>query len=256
MSSPRETGEPALEEAAIWQQVEFGSYTADFSLWRELAEAADGPVLELGSGAGRVALHLAEAGAELIPVERDPDLAAQLESSAADRGRSVSAVVADLSSPADLRLPARPALAIGALHLIQDLDGAARPALLGRLAELMAPGGTIALTVVDETTLLSAGAAATQILPDMLELDGWVYSSEPLWVQVGEDVLTVRRLRERVSPEGRIERTVHDDILHRVSPDRLELEAAGAGLRRAGRRQISSGPNEADSAVVLLEVPG
>ena len=50
----------------------------------------------------------------------------------------------------------------------------------------MAPGGTIALTVVDETTLLSAGAASTQILPDMRELDGWVYSSEPLWVQVGD----------------------------------------------------------------------
>ncbi len=119
----------------------------------------------------------------------------------------------------------------------------------------MAPGGTIALTVVDETTLLSSGAAATQILPDMRELDGWVYSSEPLWVQVGDEVLTIRRLRERVSPEGDIERTVHDDLLHRVSPDRLELEAEEAGLRSAGRRQISSGPNEADSTVVLIEVP-
>jgi hypothetical protein len=74
-------------------------------------------------------------------------------------------------------------------------------------------------------------------------------------VQVGDDVLTVRRLRERVSPGGQLERTVHDDVLHRVSPDRLELEAEEAGLRRAGRRQISSGPNEADSTVVLLEVP-
>jgi hypothetical protein len=52
-----------------------------------------------------------------------------------------------------------------------------------------------------------------------------------------------------------MERAVHDENLHRVSPDRLELEAEEAGLRRAGRRQISSGPNEADSAVVLLEVP-
>jgi hypothetical protein len=103
---------------------------------------------------------------------------------------------------------------------------------------------------------LSAGAAATQILPDMREIDDWVYSSEPLWVQVGDEALTVRRLRERVSPDGQMERTVHDDLLHRVSPDRLELEAEETGLRRAGRRQISSGPNEADSAVVLLEVPG
>jgi hypothetical protein len=255
MSSPREADAPALEDAAIWQQVEFGSYTADLPLWRELAEAADGPVLELGSGAGRVALSLCEEGLEVIPLERDSGLASQLEASAAERGLSLQAVVADLGSPAELRLPSKPALAIGPLHLIQVLDGAARPALLGILADLMAPAGTVALTVVDETTLLQAGTAATQILPDMRELDGWVYSSEPLWVQVGEDVLRVRRLRERVSPEGRMERTVHDEILHRVSPERLELEAEDAGLRPVGRRQISSGPDEADSTVVILEVP-
>jgi predicted O-methyltransferase YrrM len=256
MSSPHETDAGALEESAIWQQVEFGSYTADLALWGELAENAAGPVLELGAGAGRVALHLAEAGAEVIAVERDPGLAAQLEHSTADRGLTVSVVVADLGAPAELHLSSRPGLAIGPLHLIQELDGAARPPLLRRLAELMAPGASIALTVVDEATLLSAGTAATQILPDMRELDGWVYSSEPLWVQVGDETLTVRRLRERVSPDGEMQRTVNDDILHRVSPDRLELEAEEAGLRPAGRRQISSGPNEADSTVVLLEAPG
>ena len=255
MSSQQETGPPALEEPGIWQQVEFGSYTADLDLWRELAEAAHGPVLELGSGAGRVSRYLAETARELIAVERDPGLAAELENVAAKNDLPVSVVVADLASPTNLRLPSTPALAVGPLHVVQVLDGAARPGLLRRLAELMAPGGMIALTVVDETTLLSSGAAATQILPDMRELDGWVYSSEPLWVQVGDEVLTIRRLRERVSPEGHIERTVHDDLLHRVSPDRLELEAEEAGLRSAGRRQISSGPNEADSTVVLIEVP-
>jgi predicted O-methyltransferase YrrM len=255
MSRARNTGAPEATEAAIWQQVEFGSYGADLPLWTELAEAADEPVLELGAGAGRVGLHLAGEGHEVIAVERDPDLAAALERSASERGLPLSLVAADLGSPADLCLPSRPKLAIGPLHVIQVLDGAARPALLGRLGDLMEPCSAVALTVVDESTLLSAGAAATQILPDMRELAGWLYSSEPLWVQVGDDVLKVRRLRERVSPDGRMERSVHDEVLHRVSPDRLELEAEEAGLRRAGRRQISSGPNEADSTVVLLEVP-
>jgi hypothetical protein len=254
MSRPPETDAPALEEAAIWQQVEFGSYEADLALWRELAASADGPVLELGAGAGRVALDLAEAGAEVLALERDRALASELRRSAADRGLSIAVIGADLADPAELGLPSRPGLAIGPLHLVQELDGDTRSALLRRLAELLAPSATIALTLVDETTLLNAGAAAPQILPDMRELDGWVYSSEPLWVQVGDEALTVRRLRERVSPAGEMTRTVHDDVLRRLSPDRLELEAENAGLRRAGRRQISSGPNEADSAVVLLEV--
>src|SRR5262245_6809582 len=179
MSASREPGAPAVDEAAIWQQVEFGTYTADLPLWRELASAAGGPVLELGSGAGRVALDLAASGVDVIPVERDHGVASQLEASAASHGISLAVVAADLGSPARLRLPARPALAIGPLHIIQMLDAGARRALLGRLAELMQPGGTIALTLVDETTLLSAGAASPQILPDMRELGGWVYSSEP-----------------------------------------------------------------------------
>ena len=244
-----------MSDTATWQLVEFGSYTADLPLWEELARAADGPVLELGSGAGRVAQHLAGLGREVIAIERDPGLAAALEASCADRDLPVSVVSGDLGAPDDLRLPDRPALAIGPLHVIQVLNGTARPVLLGHLADLLLPGALIALTVVDESTLLSAGRASTQILPDMRELDGWVFSSEPLWVQVGDEALTVRRLRERVSPDGEIQRTVQDEILNRVSPDRLELEGEEAGLRRAGRRRISSGPDEADSTVVLLEVP-
>jgi SAM-dependent methyltransferase len=240
---------------AIWQEVEFGSYGADLPLWVELAEAAGGPVVELGAGAGRVALHLAGHGHDVIAVERDPDLAAELERLAVERQVSMLVVDGDLASPGKLRLPSRPMLAIGPLHVIQVLDAAARRPLLARLGELMAPGGTLALTVVDESTLLSTGAASTQILPDMRELEGWVYSSDPLWVQVGDRVLTVRRLRESVSPEGRMERTVHDEILRRISPEALEREATDAGFQASGRRQIRSGANEADSTLVLLEAP-
>jgi hypothetical protein len=80
-----------------------------------------------------------------------------------------------------------------------------------------------------------------------------VYSSEPLWVQVGDETLTVRRIRERVSPDGEMERGVHDEVLHRLSPERLEAEASEAGFSPAARRPVSAGPNEADSIVVVLE---
>jgi precorrin-6B methylase 2 len=253
-----------MNEPAIWQQVEFGSYEADLPLWSELAEAADGPVLELGAGAGRVCVQIAagfakEASADgpaLIALERDEELLEELERQAESSRVDIAVVRADLASPEELRLPARPSLAIGPLHVIQLLDETSRPPLLSRLRELVAPGATIALTVVDESTLLSTGTASRQILPDMREIDGWVFSSEPLWVQVGEDTLTVRRIRERVSPEGRIERQVHDELLYRVSPERLEGEAEGVGLAPAGRLQITYGPDEADSTVVLLEAPG
>ena len=242
-----------MTSPAIWQDVEFGSYGADLPVWVELAAEADGPVVELGAGAGRVALHLAGHGYEVVAVERDLELIRELERVAEERGVSLSVIAGDLASPAELRLPERPALVIGPLHVIQVLDVDDRPILLARLREIMSAGGILGLTLVDETTMLSSGAASTQILPDMRELDDWVYSSEPLWVQVGDRALTVRRLRETVSPDGHMERDIHDEILYRIDPETLEDEAADAGFRPAGRRQISSGENEADSTVVLLE---
>jgi precorrin-6B methylase 2 len=252
MSAP-EPGAPEMTEEAIWQQVEFGSYAADLPLWVELAAAADGPVLELGAGAGRVTLHLAGHGHDVIALERDPELASELERAAERLKTAIEVVCADLVSPAELRLSSEPAVVIGPLHVLQVLDGASRPAALARLREVVSPGAVIAMALVDEATLLSAGAASTQILPDMKEIDGWVFSSEPLWVQVGDAALTVRRVRERVSPEGEIKRGVHDEVLHRLSPERLELEAEDAGFSPAGRRQVSSEASEADSTVVLLE---
>jgi precorrin-6B methylase 2 len=253
MSTPGQSSTPEIAEEAIWQQVEFGTYAADLPLWAELAEEADGPVLELGAGAGRVALHLAGHGHTVIALERERELAAGLERAAERAKAELEVVCADLVSPAELRFSSEPALVIGPLHVLQVLDGASRPAALSRLREVLSPGAIVALAVVDESTLLRAGAAASQILPDMREIDGWVFSSEPLWVQVGDATLTVRRLRERVSPGGEMKRGVHDEVLHRISPERLELEAGDAGFIAAGRRQVSSQADEADSTVVLLE---
>jgi SAM-dependent methyltransferase len=253
MSGSRETPPQLAPQAAIWQQVEFGSYHGDLPLWVELAAARGGPVLELGAGAGRVALHLAAGGTEVIAVDRDPELAAELERRAARSGAPVTVLVADLTVPGDITLPAPPRLAIAPLHLLQEIRENERRALLAALARLLAPGALLAATVVDESTLLSEGLAPRKVLPDLREIDDWVYSSEPLWVQVDERTMKVRRLRERVSPDGEMERTVHDELLERLPPERLEREAREAGLHPAGRRRVKAGPNEADSIVILAE---
>jgi len=251
MSLRRTAADPG--EQAIWQQVEFGSYDADLPLWLELAQAEEGPVLELGAGTGRVAVHLAGHGIPVMALEREPELIAELERHAVDLEASLRIVPADLAEPAEIRLPEEPRLIIAPLHVLQTLDPGVRLALLGALRELVSPGAVLAAALVDESTLLGAGAASSQILPDMREVDGWVYSSEPLWVQVGTDRLKVRRIRERVAPEGERDRVVHDELMHRISPDRLQLEAQDTGFSPSGARAVRSGASEADSVVVLLE---
>jgi SAM-dependent methyltransferase len=248
-----------LNEPAIWQDVEFGAYAADLPVWRRLAAEADGAVVELGAGSGRVSLDLADAGFSVVAVERDAELAAELEQRGS--GRDLAVIAADLGEldqrwERDGRDPA--GLVIAPLQVLQLLDADERAAALPVLARLLAPGGRLAVALVDEGTLAEAGGegeAAAAPRPDMREVDEWVFSSEPLWVQVLDDRLRMRRLRQRVSPQGDMTRRVHDDVLFRVSPDELEAHASEAGLRPVGRSQVPSSEQEAGSVIVILERP-
>jgi SAM-dependent methyltransferase len=244
-----------VNEAAIWQDVEFGSYSADLPLWTRLAREAGGAVVELGAGSGRVTLHLARAGYEVLAVERDRELASELERRA--RGHSIRVVTADIGladPPWHRSVPPRTRLAIAPLQIFQLLEETERRNVIAAAAEVLPPGGRFAAALVDETTLVDGGVAAAP-RPDMREVDGWVYYSEPLWVHVSARSLQMRRLRERVSPGGDLVRRVHDDQLHRLSPDHLEEEVRQAGLRPLERCSVRSGPSEAGSVVVQAEAP-
>jgi SAM-dependent methyltransferase len=248
MTGPRSPERAAT--AAIWQELEFGSHRADLPLWEELAATGDGPVLELGAGSGRVALHLAEAGHAVIAVERDAELADELDRRAPEL--PVTVIRADVAELGAANVPSPVGSGIAPLHLVQQLDPDARRSALAAVAELLGPGGRFGAVVVDESSFVSSDLEPTP-LPDMREIEGWVYSSEPLWVQVDERAIHVRRLRERVDPDGEIERGVHDDVLSRLTPGALEDEAEEHGLRPAERRILRTAPAEADSIAVILE---
>ncbi|MBA2546024.1 MAG: class I SAM-dependent methyltransferase [Solirubrobacterales bacterium] len=240
---------PAAE--AIWQDVEFGSYTADLPLWKELAAEAAGKVVELGAGSGRVGRALAQDGHEVVALEREAELAAEIEGRAGDL--PLTAVEGDATQIGELAEAAGAALVIGPLQVAQLLDADERARMLSGISRCLTPGGRCALALVDESTLVERGSLGGEPRPDMREVEGWVYSSEPLWVQLSDDVLRVRRLRERVSPDGDLVRRVHDDVLNRLAPEALEGEAARAGLSAAGRRDIPADEFEAGSIVVVLE---
>lgn len=246
------TGDP------VWQRLEFGSYSADLPLWEELAAGVEstaaehGPVLELGAGAGRVALHLARRGHAVVALERSSELAAELARRAEEDDLPIEVLRADLERSDGGELPRPVGAAIAPLHVIQQLEPGGRRSLLGALARALPSGARLGVTVVDDASLLGGQIEADPI-PEMRDLEGWVYSSEPLWVQVEEGEIRVRRLRNRVGPDGALERAVHDEVLHRLPPERLEAEAAEAGLAALERRQLCTDRSEADSIAVILE---
>jgi SAM-dependent methyltransferase len=227
-----------------WHDVENGSYDADLFLWRELADAADGVILDLGSGTGRVAVDLVARGHDVVALDADPDLLAVLRG----RAPAVETVEADAR---DFELGRTFGVVLAPMQLAQILGGpAGRVAMLERVHAHLIPGGTFAAALTDLREVV-LDETASPPLPDMLERDGWVYSSQPVSLAADDAGLKVERRRQAVSPNGEIQETMATIAFDFVSADRFEAEARAAGLEPAGRREVPETLDHFGSTVVL-----
>ncbi|HEY2636068.1 MAG TPA: class I SAM-dependent methyltransferase [Solirubrobacteraceae bacterium] len=230
----------------LWHDLECGGYAADLPLWRELAAAAEGPVLDVGAGTGRVALDLAKAGVPVVALDLDPELLAALAERA--RGLPVDTVVADAR---DFALDRRFPLVLAPMQTVQLLGGeAGRLAFLRRVAAHLAPGGRLACALADALEPFDPAGGALPV-PDMREDGDRVLSSQPVRVRRDTDGWTIERVRQIVSARGEVEAS--DDAVHldAIDPATLEVEAATAGLVPEPRRRVPETADHVGSEVVI-----
>ena len=230
--------------AVTWQDVENGAYDADLPLWGELAEAAGGPILDLGAGTGRVAAALAARGHEVVALDSDPDLLAAL----AERAPDVTTVTADVRA---FDLTTSFALVLAPMQLVQIVGGhEGRVAMLERVHAHLQAGGLFAAALAEPLDAVP-GEDAAPPLPDMLESEGWVFSSQPVSVRERNGRVVVTRRRRAVSPDGELAEETVEIGLDVVSLEDFEAELRGVGLGALERRQIPETPDHIGSTVVV-----
>lgn len=235
--------------AAIWHDVECGSYAADLELWEELARQADGPVLELGCGTGRVVLHLARRGFETVGLDRDPELIAAL----AERADGLP-IRTQLADARDFSLDQEVSLVLAPTQMIQLLpDHAARIACLRSVSTTLRPGGRFAAAILEG---MPEPDGAPPPLPDVREVDGWVYSSLAVEAAVGPGEIVVHRLRHTVSPDGELAEEPNQVRIVTFTAAQFEAEAAQAGLRPLRRQEIPATDIHVGSLAVVFEKAG
>jgi SAM-dependent methyltransferase len=231
---------------AIWHDVECGAYTADLGLWEELAADGGGGVLDVGAGTGRVTLHLARLGHPVTALDIDPLMLDVLERRAG--GLPVRTVVADA---AGFELDGPFGLVAVPMQTIQLLpDAQARGRFFASARRAVATGGVVALAIADALDEFEPGAEMP--LPDIGEVDGVRYLSQPRAVRVVPGGVRIERLRQTIAPDR--ERTVEEDVveLTAVTVDELEAEGAVAGLVPEPARHIDATPDHVASEVVVL----
>ena len=234
--------------SVIWHDVECGGYAQDLSLWRALADDHGDPVLDVGAGTGRIALDLARRGHEVVALDHDAALVAELARRAGEL--SVTAITADAR---EFDLGRRFALCIVPMQTIQLLGGAGgRRAFLECARRHLQPGGLLAVAIAAELDLFEVVDGGLAPLPDIREVDGVVYSSLPTAVRADREGFLLERRRERISASG--SRSVEQDVirLDRLTGNELESEAQATGLHPAGRAAVAATDDYVGSEVVLL----
>jgi SAM-dependent methyltransferase len=234
--------------SVIWHDIECGAYAEDLPLWRSLADEHGDPVLDVGAGTGRVALDLARRGHRVVALDRDPALIAEL--ARRGRGLDVTTIVADAR---EFELSERFALCIVPMQTVQLLGGAkGRQAFLRCAGGQLRAGGMLAVAIAAMLELFEVADGGPAPLPDITEVDGVVYSSQPTAVRADRDGFVLERRRERITLSGEL--TADQDVtrLDRLTVARLESEAVAVGLRPTGRVAVPATADHVGSDVVIL----
>jgi SAM-dependent methyltransferase len=242
----------------VWHDVECGSYVEDLALWRSLAAEHGDPVLDVGAGTGRVTLDLAAAGYRVTALDRDPELLAALEHRRLGRNRDivtvssqVTTVVADARDfdLGETRFP----LVIVPMQTIQLLGGPEGRADFLRCARRhLKPGGALAVAIAEALDLYVVVDGMPMPLPDVREVDGIVYSSQPTAVRADGSGFVLERRREIVGLQG--DMTVEENVirLDRLTMRGLEREGVAVGFERGGRAHVPATEDYSGSEVVVL----
>jgi SAM-dependent methyltransferase len=230
----------------VWHDVECGRYDADLPLWRELAAAQGGPVLDVGAGTGRVALDLARSGSDVVALDLEPELLAALGERARDRGLAVRTVAADA---AGFALDAAFRLIIVPMQTIQLLPE--RDGFLAAAAAHLAPGGLLAIAI---TEAIEDFDAADGVLPtpDVATVGAYRFASQPTAVRALPAVTRIERVRRTFGPTGLTAQEEDVIELAHVTVERLQEEGRAAGLTPEPARTVEPTTEHVGSEVVLL----
>lgn len=222
----------ALPPDAVWlHDVLLGPFSADIVGYLGLARETGGPVLDLGSGAGRLAVPFARHGFTVEAVDRDARSLDRLRAWAERVGPHVDRLVTTTQAElTELRLRKRYRLVVLAGAAVSAIPPEARPALFREIAAHLDEGGALAL---DYTAHLSAGLVSEPRRTWTFQVPRFDHTAQVVRVRQLFDTDAMRELityESECSGSGRVHRTRLRTEKWVVDPERLRDDLRSAGL--------------------------
>jgi hypothetical protein len=139
------------------------------------------------------------------------------------------------------------------MQTVQLLGGSAgRVAFLRRARQHLREGGVVAVAIAEELELFEVMDDSPAPLPDVVEVDGVVYSSRPTAVRADRDGFVLERVREVVLANGQFSAEEDRIRIDQLDAAQLERDGRQAGLKPAGRALIAATDEHVSTTVVML----
>lgn len=237
----------------------------DVGLYLALAARTGGPIVELASGSGRVAVPLAAAGYDVVGVDIDPAMVRRARRRADAAGAAIARRLELVEG--DLRAPratdrGRFRLAFVALNsLLLFPDRGVQAEVLGILAGLVAPGG---LVVVDAwqpqpiDLVRMDGRLSLEWLREDPETGREVTKTASAWYDPSNRTVALTTLFEEGRPGEPTARWTRQDRLRLAAADELIAWAEAAGLEvetLAGDHELNPYGAGSERAILVAHRP-
>jgi SAM-dependent methyltransferase len=233
----------------------------DLPIFLDLASTADGPILELAAGSGRLAVPMALAGHDLVCVDNDPAMLERAHlgwaSQADDDGPgSLETIAGDMRT---FRSETRFGFVFVAINtLLLMPDDASRLAVLETAAANLQPGGLLVIDVLDRTAE-EIDDYDGRVLLEWMRIDRetgeQVTKSMSARHDPDDDTITLVQIFDAFPQSGgAVRRVARTDVLHLIDATRWQAltERAGfGGVKLWGDYRL--GPHGARSHRALIE---
>lgn len=133
------------QQAAKYYDLIHQAHTGDIELFVKMAQAADGPILDIGCGSGRLVIPIAEAGLAVTGIDNSADMFAVAQRRVAEESVTATLVEHDVLR---WQTEQRFGLIIIGMNTLMEFSNQTVLDLLKTAAKLLAPGGKIVVDVI------------------------------------------------------------------------------------------------------------
>lgn len=228
------------ETVARYYDAENAFKTDDLAFYSDLVadllDGQDGPVLDVGSGTGRVLLHLAQEGLRVTGFEVSPAMLARARRKLEilpDLGTQVTMIEADMQG---VQLAERYPLITVSYHTFMHVRTQAEQlAALARFRDWLTPDGLLIIDLPNPGDLYASPDDGSVVLERSFvepESGHVVMQQSVSALDRAEQRMDITWIYDEIDEEGVVHRTLAPQTLHYYFPAEMDLLLRAAGLVR------------------------